>query len=136
MSQTIEYADTWRYYIHLDVGNLDDDFLELVVLPSVSRPLDHGKGGIVLLRLFNQCPNAYRVETGTYKFFILDVQEDKFGPKVCTLGGLDDLGDVDAGDEKLKMLHDYCNSENKTIEQSMSTYASRACTCCTEWLTP
>ncbi len=43
----------------------------------------------------------------TYKFVVLDVQEDEFRPEVGTFGSLDDLGDVDTGDEELQMLHDW-----------------------------
>lgn len=41
-----------------------------------------------------------------YKFVVLDIQEHKLWPKVRTLRGLDDLGDVDTTNEQLKMLHD------------------------------
>lgn len=41
----------------------------------------------------------------TYKFVILDVQEDKFWPEVGALSSLDDLRDVDTGDEELQVLH-------------------------------
>ena len=43
----------------------------------------------------------------THEFIILDVQEDQFRPKMCTFRSLDDLGDVDARDEQLEMLHNY-----------------------------
>ena len=35
-------------YAHLDVRYADDDILELVVLPSIRGPLDHGESSIVL----------------------------------------------------------------------------------------
>ena len=53
-------------------------------------------------------------EINTHKFVILNVQEDEFGPEVCALCGLDDLGDVDAGDEKLQVLHD-CKSKVRML---------------------
>lgn len=34
--------------IHFDVGNSNNDVLELVVFPSIRRTLDHGKSSIVL----------------------------------------------------------------------------------------
>ncbi len=34
--------------IHFDVGDPDNNILELVVFPSIRRTLDHGKSGIVL----------------------------------------------------------------------------------------
>ncbi len=43
----------------------------------------------------------------TYKFVILDVQEDEFRPEVGTFSSLDDLRDVDTGDEELQVLHDW-----------------------------
>ena len=40
-----------KYYkmvLHLDVRDFDDDVLELVVLPTIGRPLDHSKSSVVL----------------------------------------------------------------------------------------
>ena len=34
--------------VDLNVGDTSDDILELVVLPSIGRAFDHGKGGVVL----------------------------------------------------------------------------------------
>ena len=45
----------------------------------------------------------------THEFVVLDVQENEFGPKVRALRSLDDLGDVDARDKELEVLHD-CGS--------------------------
>ena len=41
----------------------------------------------------------------THEFIVLDVQEDQLWPKMGALRGLDDLGDVDAGDKQLEVLH-------------------------------
>ena len=41
----------------------------------------------------------------TYKFVVLHVKEDELGPEVSLLSGTNDLGDVDAGNEQLKVLH-------------------------------
>jgi hypothetical protein len=41
-----------------------------------------------------------------YKFIVFDVEEDKLGPKVSLLGGFDDFGNVDAGNEELQVFHD------------------------------
>lgn len=42
----------------------------------------------------------------TYEFVVLDVQEHQLGPEVGALGSLDHLGDVDATNEELEVLHD------------------------------
>ena len=41
----------------------------------------------------------------THKFVVLHVKEDELRPEVSLLSGTNDLGDVDAGDEELKVLH-------------------------------
>ena len=43
----------------------------------------------------------------THEFVVLDVQENEFGPKVSTLSSLNNLGDVDTGNEQLEVFHDY-----------------------------
>ena len=94
--------------LHLDVCDPYDDVLELVVLPRVGRTFNHGKSSVVLWIISVPVVRVIFNVT-THKFVIFDVQEDEFGPEVCALCSLDDLGDVDAGDEKLQVLHD-CKS--------------------------
>lgn len=45
--------------------------------------------------------------TYTDEFIVLDVQENKLWPEMSLLSSFDDLGNVDAGDEEFKMVHDY-----------------------------
>ena len=47
----------------------------------------------------------YYTRTPTHEFIVLDIEEDELGPEVCPLCSLDDLGDVDAGDKQLEVLH-------------------------------
>ena len=89
---------------HLDVRNPDNDILKLVVLPRIRRPFDHGKRSVVLLK-GQRIEHDTGMELDTHKFVILDVQEHKLWPEVRTLCSLDDLGDVDAGDKQLEVLH-------------------------------
>lgn len=74
--------------IHLDVGNPDNNFFELIMLPCIGRALDHGQSGIVLIRILEELEKP---RAGTYKFIVLDVQQDEFGPKVGFLSSFDDL---------------------------------------------
>ena len=41
----------------------------------------------------------------THKFIIFDVQEDQLWPQMSFLDSLEDLGDVDAGNEELEVFH-------------------------------
>ena len=41
-------SDELNTHSHLDVGDLDDDLLELVVLPAIGRALNHGESGVIL----------------------------------------------------------------------------------------
>ena len=66
--------------VNLDVGNLDDNLLELVVVPRIGGALHHGESGVVEL-------------------VIVNVEEDELRPKVGLLGGAEDLRDV-CGEEK------------------------------------
>jgi hypothetical protein len=34
-------------YAHFHIGDLDHDFLELIMLPGIRRPLHHGQRGVV-----------------------------------------------------------------------------------------
>lgn len=86
-----------HYFLHLDVCDLDDDLLELVVLPSIRRSFHHCKGGII-------------------EFIVFDVEENELGPQMRRLGCFDDLGDIDSGDKELEMIHD-CEEG-----QALSTY--------------
>lgn len=61
--------------VDLNVGDLDHDLLELVVLPCVGGALHHGEGGVVEL-------------------VVLDVEEDELRPEVSLLRGANDLGNV------------------------------------------
>jgi hypothetical protein len=61
--------------VDLDVGDLDDDLLELVVVPSIGSSFHHGKSGVVEL-------------------VVVNVKEDQLGPEVSLLGGTEDLRDV------------------------------------------
>jgi hypothetical protein len=40
----------------------------------------------------------------THEFIILDVQEDEFWPEMSLLDSLDNLGDVDAGNEEFEVF--------------------------------
>lgn len=64
-----------RFVVDLDVGDLDNDLLELVVFPCVGGALHHREGCVVEL-------------------VVVDVEEDEFRPEVGLLGGAKDLGDV------------------------------------------
>ena len=89
--------------LHLNVRHPDDHVLELVVFPSIGRPFDHSESSIVLrwVSVDGRSPAG----TITYKFIILNVQQDEFWPEMCLLRGPDDLGDVDASDKELQMFH-------------------------------
>ena len=91
ISQTVEYAHAWQCYIHLDVGNLDDDFLELIVLPSIRRVLHHSQGSIVLFNNHGQQVIKRQGRINAHKFIILDVQEDELGPEVGLFCSFEDL---------------------------------------------
>ena len=68
-----------RYLVvNLDVGHLDDNLLELVVLPCVRRALHHRKRGVVEL-------------------VVVNVQEDELGPEMSLLSRANDLGNVWTG---------------------------------------
>jgi len=81
-----------HYFLHLDVRDLDDDLLELLVLPSIRRSFHHRKGGII-------------------EFVVFDVEEDELGPQMRCLGCFDDLGDIDSGDKELEVVHDCKESQ-------------------------
>ena len=83
--------------LHLNIGDLGDDLLELVVLPSIRRSLHHSKRGII-------------------EFIVFDVEEDQLRPQMCRLGCLDDLGNIDSGDEELEMVHN-C-TEGQTLSMN------------------
>lgn len=61
--------------VDLNVGDLDDDLLELVMLPSVGGTLHHRESSVVELVVF-------------------DVEENKLRPQMCLLRSPDDLGYV------------------------------------------
>lgn len=83
----IDRPQKGHYFLHLDVRDLDDDLLELVVLPSIRGSFHHRKGGII-------------------EFIVFDVEEDELGPQMRRLGCFDDLGDIDSGDKELEVVHD------------------------------
>ena len=72
--------------VNFQVGNLDADLLELLVVPGVLGTLDNGQGGVVEL-------------------VVVVVAEDQLGPQVCFLAGTDHLGHVHSGPEDLDVLH-------------------------------
>lgn len=61
--------------VDLDVGDLDDDLLELIVLPRVGGSLHHREGSVV-------------------EFVVVDVEENELRPEVRLLRSPQDLGDV------------------------------------------
>ncbi|PNY29194.1 Uncharacterized protein TCAP_00893 [Tolypocladium capitatum] len=73
--------------VDLEVGNLDHNLLELLVLPRVLGSLDDGERSIV-------------------KLVIVAVAEDQLRPQVGFLAGADHLGHVHSGPEELDVLHE------------------------------
>jgi len=73
------------------------------VFPSIGRSFDHREGSVVLE--WTSADVRSPGITQTYRFIILDVQQNEFWPEVSLLGSPDDFGDVDASDEELQMLH-------------------------------
>ncbi|KAI6757104.1 hypothetical protein HG531_002929 [Fusarium graminearum] len=72
--------------VDFQVGHLDHNLLELLVVPRVLGSLNDGKSSVV-------------------KFIIMVVAENKLGPKVSLFAGLDHLGQIHARPEDLNMLH-------------------------------
>ena len=72
--------------VDLQVGDLDNDVLERVVLPRIGRALHHRQSGVVPL-------------------VVVAVQEHQLGPQIGLLRCTDHLRDVDARPEQLQVLH-------------------------------
>jgi hypothetical protein len=66
------------WYPHLNVCDANNDVFELIMLPGISRPLNHGKGGIILSFVVRY--TSVRLATCTHKFVIFDVEEDELRP--------------------------------------------------------
>ncbi|GJC99267.1 hypothetical protein ColKHC_08093 [Colletotrichum higginsianum] len=73
--------------VDLQVGNLDDNLLELLVLPRVLGALNDRQGGVV-------------------KLIVVVVAEHQLGPEVRLLAGTDNLGEVHSAPEELQVLHE------------------------------
>jgi hypothetical protein len=71
---------------NLHVGDLDDNLLELIMVPF-GQSLSHCQSSIIrfvyssALARFREC-----------QLTVADIQEDKLGPEMSLLSGLDDLG--------------------------------------------
>ncbi|CAI6082879.1 unnamed protein product [Clonostachys chloroleuca] len=72
--------------VDFEIGNLDNDLLELGVIPGVLGAFNDGQSGVI-------------------KLIIVIVAENELGPKVCLLAGTDHLGHVHSGPEQLNVLH-------------------------------
>ncbi len=71
----------------------------------------------------------YRQSTNTDEFIVFDIQENKLRPEMCLLRRFDNLGNIDAGDEKFKMFHDCKGYQIKITQKACMTYAWLACIC-------
>lgn len=65
---------------HFNVRSLDDDLLELVVVPGIGSSFHHGERSVVLKIQSDQGLSC--VVSNTYEFIILDIQENKLWPKM------------------------------------------------------
>lgn len=89
--------------LHFNVGHPDSHILELVVFPSISGPFDHSESSIVLK--WASVDDDPPIVIQTYKFIILNVQQDEFWPQMSLLSSLDDFRDVDTSYEELQVFH-------------------------------
>ena len=48
MTCELRYGRNHMIHVHLDVGDANDDVLELVVFPGVGGTLDHSESSIIL----------------------------------------------------------------------------------------
>ena len=65
-------------YPHLNVCDANNDVFELIVLPGISRALNHGEGSIILSNFVRY--NNVKLAACTHKFVIFDVEEDELRP--------------------------------------------------------
>ena len=92
-----------RRYSHLNICHSDSHVLELVVFPSIGGPFNHSKSSVILESV--SADSRPLPCLSTHKFIILDVQQNELWPEMSLLRSPDDLGDVDASNEKFQVLH-------------------------------
>ncbi|GKT40436.1 uncharacterized protein ColSpa_00617 [Colletotrichum spaethianum] len=84
--------------VDLQVGDLDNNLLELLVLPGVLGALNDRQSGVI-------------------KLIVVVVAENQLGPEVRLLAGTDDLGQVHSAPEELQVLHETLRVSNTELRE-------------------